>query len=179
LLDRGEFHAAAEAIVASYGPIYLAHLIQILRNDDDAREVLAQFNLDLWRGLATFDRRCPVYNWGYRLAHNAAVRHLKQPFQRRRAAVTSDHFEQLKARSLTSLREAEAGDAGRIIERFRAQLTPEEQALLTLRVHEGFEHEAIAEVLETSAPAVRKRWARLVRKLAALMDDEGSPPLPG
>jgi hypothetical protein len=60
LLDRGTYDAAATAVIRDYGPELLGYLTAIMRNDDWARDVFAQFCENMWRGLPAFRRECSV-----------------------------------------------------------------------------------------------------------------------
>ncbi len=65
-----------EEAVASYG----APLERLARayeaNPEDRRDLLQDIHLALWRSLATFDQRCSLRTWVYRVAHNTASSHI-------------------------------------------------------------------------------------------------------
>ena len=62
--------------VASYGAA-LVRLARAWEADPDAREdLLQEMHLALWRSFRTFDARCSLRTWVYRVAHNAATSHV-------------------------------------------------------------------------------------------------------
>jgi RNA polymerase sigma-70 factor (ECF subfamily) len=62
--------------VAVYGPA-LVRLTRAWEADPDARQDLLQdVNFALWRSFASFDNRCSLRTWVYRVAHNAATSHV-------------------------------------------------------------------------------------------------------
>ena len=62
--------------VAAHGPALsrLARGYEI--NAEDCRDLLQEIHLALWRSFRTFDARCSLRTWVYRVAHNAAASHI-------------------------------------------------------------------------------------------------------
>jgi len=178
LLQAGNHRAAAEAILRGHGPGVMGYLLSVLRNEADASEVFSQFSLDLWRGLPGFRGDCPVRVWAYRLAWHAAARHLRDPFRQRGRRLETNEISRIadEVRSSVLLGRREAQQ--RSIERLRDRLSPEERALLVLRLDRDLSWREVATVLAADAepvdePALRKRFERLKGKLAQLAREEG------
>jgi RNA polymerase sigma-70 factor, ECF subfamily len=54
----------------------LERLVRAYEHDSERRrDLLQEVHLALWRSLATFDHRCSLRTWVYRVAHNAAISH--------------------------------------------------------------------------------------------------------
>ena len=172
-LESEDFESASTTIVREYGPEILSYLLCILRTNEAAGEVFAQANLDLWTGIKGFRCEGTAYAWYYKLAYHSAMRFLKNPYRVRGRRLESDELAAIEAQSKSSAKEWENSAGGRIIERLREQLTPDEQTLLTLHIHEEFGHQEIAALMSLPAPTVRKRWVRLVKKLQQLAGKEG------
>jgi RNA polymerase sigma-70 factor (ECF subfamily) len=178
LLAAGDLRAAAEAIVRDHGPSILGYLASVLRNDADASDVFSQFTEDLWRGLPGFRGECPVRVWAYRVAWHAAARHLRDPYRQRGRRLETTELSRIaeEVRSSVLLGRGEARQQG--IDRLRAQLTPEEQTLLVLRLDRGLAWREVATVLagdgeEVDEVALRKRFERLKAKLTEMAKAEG------
>jgi RNA polymerase sigma-70 factor (ECF subfamily) len=178
LLAAGDLPGAAEAIVRDHGPGILGYLASVLRNDADAGEVFSQWSLDLWRGLPGFRGDCPVRVWAYRLAWHAAARHLRDPFRQRGRRLETNELSRIadEVRSSVLLGRREAQQRG--IERLREGLTPEERALLVLRLDRDLSWREVATVLSTEGEpvdeaALRKRFERVKAKLAERAREEG------
>ena len=178
LLRAGNHRGAAEAILRDHGPGIMGYLLSVLRNDADASEVFSQFSLDLWRGLPGFRGDCPLRVWAYRLAWHAAARHLRDPFRQRGRRLETNEISRIadEVRSSVLLGRHEAQQKG--IERLRDRLTPEERALLVLRLDRDLSWREVATVLAKDGepvdePALRKRFERLKSKLAHLAREEG------
>jgi RNA polymerase sigma-70 factor (ECF subfamily) len=90
-LARGDLSGATTQALRGYGPRILGFLRSILKEEEAVQEVYAQFCEDLWRGIGSFRGQSAFRAWAYRLAHNAACHHLRQPFRRRaRRLLTSE-----------------------------------------------------------------------------------------
>jgi RNA polymerase sigma-70 factor (ECF subfamily) len=178
-LDRGDHAGAATVLVREYGPQLLGYLCSVLRSEADAGEVFSMFSEDLWRGLPGFRRECPVRVWSYRLAWHAAARFLRDPYRGRGRRLETTELSRLveEVRSSAFLGRDQARQA--TLERLREGLSPDERALLVLRVDRGLSWGEAALVLadEQEAPveeaALRKRFERLKEKLAERARTEG------
>ncbi len=178
LLAAGDHPGAAEAILRDHGPGVMGYLLSVLRNDADAGDVFSQWSLDLWRGLPGFRGECPVRVWAYRLAWHAAARHLRDPYRQRGRHLKSHEISRIadEVRSSVLLGRREARQRG--IDRLRDELTPEERALLVLRLDRDLSWREVATVMSAEgAPvdesALRKRFERIKAKLAQRAREEG------
>jgi RNA polymerase sigma-70 factor (ECF subfamily) len=178
-LDQGDHAGAATLVVREYGPQLLGYLCSVLRSEADAGEVFSMFSEDLWRGLPGFRRECPLRVWCYRLAWHAAARFLRDPFRGRGRRLETTELSRLveSIRSSVFLGRDQARQA--TLDRLRAGLTPDERALLVLRLDRGLGWAEVALVLTEAqgAPvdeaALRKRFERLKDKLAQRAREEG------
>lgn len=178
-LDRGDQAGAATVVVRGYGPQLLGYLCSVLRSEADAGEVFSMFSEDLWRGLAGFRRECPLRVWCYRLAWHAAARFLRDPYRGRGRRLETNELSHLveELRSSVFLGRDQARQA--TLDRLREGLSPDERALLVLRLDRGLSWAEVALVLaeERGAPvdeaALRKRFERLKDKLAERARQEG------
>jgi len=178
-LARGDHTGAATLVVREYGPQLLGYLCSVLRSEADAGEVFSMFSEDLWRGLPGFRRECPVRVWCYRLAWHAAARFLRDPYRGRGRRLETTELSRLveEVRSSVFLGRDQARQA--TLDRLREGLSPDERALLVLRVDRGLSWGEVALVLadEEGVPveesALRKRFERLKEKLAERARLEG------
>lgn len=83
--------------IATYGPALVRMAYSWEADADVRKDLLQEMHLALWRSMATFDNRCSLRTWIYRVAHNAATSHV---LRSRKG----------KAKSLISIEDAEAQD---------------------------------------------------------------------
>lgn len=184
-LQQNDLRRAAERIVEGYGPQLLGYLIHTMRQEADASEVFSQFCEELLRALERFEGRSSVRTWAYRLATRLRGRWWKDPYRRRTQRLATDEIsrleQQVRSQTLPYLR-------SELQERFalmRAQLDPEEQSLLTLRLDKGMSWPEIAEILaggdgdlldeerRSKAASLRQRFKRLKDKIRELAREQG------
>ena len=182
LAELNAFEApTAETVLTAHGPEVFGFLTVMLRDPIAAREVYAQFAEDIWRGLPGFRAESSVRTWVYVVARHAALR-----FQRTRGqawAIPLDDsseadrvaFRQTVSRHGTTTRE--------LLARIRAALSPDDQALLTLRIDRELEWNEVARVFLADQPdpgadvvarktaALRKRFERLKTEIRLAMTE--------
>jgi RNA polymerase sigma-70 factor (ECF subfamily) len=177
LLSAGDLEGAASLAIRVLGPRILGYLRAVLRDEGDATEAFGGFAEDLWRGLPHFRRECAFRTWAFRLAWNAALHVRDDAFRRRgRRLDTSEASRLADEIRRSSIGRAEHEHAA--LDRLRAALTPEERALLVLRVDQQLPWDEIAAILqgqgaEITSAALRKRFERVKQRLAELARAEG------
>jgi RNA polymerase sigma-70 factor (ECF subfamily) len=166
------------AAIQELGPQILGYLAAVLRDTSRAREVFSVFSEDLWLGIRTYRGDSSFRAWAYRVARNAALRSLRDPFQRRGRRLETEEQSALAAAVRSATKPFERSSVDDKLSRLRAALTPDERALLVLRVDRDLSWSEIATALTTGrrAPdeaALRKRFERLKVKLRKLAQAEG------
>lgn len=162
---EGDADAFEELVVRYQGPLYRLAL-RMLGNAAEAEDVTQESFLAAWRGLPTLRSEGAVGGWLYRLTVNRCLNVLRA---RRPAA-------ELDPATLRSTRfdeqpeaAAEAGAEATALGSALQLLTPEQRACWLLRELQGCSYEEIAEIVGTTAGAVRGRIARSRAVLAEVM----------
>ena len=68
----GNFSAALERLTRAYEA-----------DPDHRRDLLQEIHIALWRSFATFDQRCSLRTWVYRVAHNVGASHVARQYRNR------------------------------------------------------------------------------------------------
>jgi RNA polymerase sigma-70 factor, ECF subfamily len=150
---------------ASYGAA-LDRLVRAYELDPDKRrDLLQEIHLALWRSFESYEARCSLRTWVYRVAHNIATSWVIR--QRRANARLLYSIEELEAMP-------EAGDHVRDanermdLERLLAlihRLNPPDREVMLLYL-EDLDAGAIGEIMQTSAVNVRSKIHRIKAVLA-------------
>ncbi|HUI58434.1 MAG TPA: RNA polymerase sigma factor [Bryobacteraceae bacterium] len=155
------YRGAAAAFGASLGRLARAY-------EADAgarRDLLQEIHLALWRSFESFDARCSLRTWVYRVAHNAATSHVGR--QRRRRAVMLESLEDLEA--VPDRGEGRcAPDERQALDRLLAliqQLKPLDREVI-LSYLEGMDAASTAEITGISAGNVANKIHRIEQILA-------------
>jgi RNA polymerase sigma-70 factor (ECF subfamily) len=180
LFVAGALDRAATAALEAYGSELLGFLVAILRSESDASEVFAQMCEDMWRGLPQFEWRSSCRTWLYTLARHAAWRHRRTPLEQRKRRVPlsqiSEVADRIRSRTLPHLRSEMKDQLAEI----RAELEPDDQALLILRVDRGLSWKETAQVMgaddadsDAAAARLRQRFQKVKAKIRALATKQG------
>jgi RNA polymerase sigma-70 factor (ECF subfamily) len=167
---RDELAALA---LESYGGELYGFVVHVVGEPVRAADVFSRTIEDFWRGLPSFAGGCSVRIWLYRLAHQASVQHHRSPWRRVPSAGSSAPSQRAAAaHTVTASRRSELDDRWREL---RCELSPEDRALLVLRVDRGLAWHDIAQVMRSessddSADAVTREAARLRTRFQLLKD---------
>jgi RNA polymerase sigma-70 factor (ECF subfamily) len=159
----------AEAI-AAYG----ARLSRLARgyeaDPDRRRDLLQEIHIGLWRSLSSFEGRCSLQTWVYRVAHNVAASHIVRSRRAQSRLVELDTLEEepcpVDGQAHADRRHA----AARLLEMVH-RLKPLDRQIILLYL-EGEQAAAIAEVMGLSAVNIATKIHR-IKKLLGRQFQEG------
>jgi RNA polymerase sigma-70 factor (ECF subfamily) len=171
LCEGGDFRAAATEILNDLGGDVLRVLLARFHDDEVSGEVFSRFAENLWVALPSFAFRCSVRAWVFTLARNAGNRYLAREVKKDRLGVPlsqaplAGDLERLRTATLAHLR---TENRDRVAE-LRAELSEEDQLVLTLRIDRGLDFREIALVtlgdIDTEQEQVTREAARLRKRV--------------
>ena len=134
--DAKEYDRAATIALEGYGGELMSFLFALLRSASDADDVYGTVCESLWRALPEFRWDCAFRTYAYTVARHAWIKYVRDPRNRTPAAALSSPSAEAVAahghtRTATYLR-TETKDK---VAELRAQLDPEDQTLLILRIN--------------------------------------------
>ncbi|MBL8593498.1 MAG: sigma-70 family RNA polymerase sigma factor [Devosia sp.] len=137
-------------------------------------DLLQDIHLQLWRSLASFDGRCSLKTWVYRVAHNVAADHVRRSMRGSKVLSLED-LERAGNQVPVPSPEDEVSDRLTLarIHQLLRRLEPLDRQVMLLYL-EGEDAAAIAEVTGLSAGAVATRIHRIKRLLANHFDRSAS-----
>jgi len=159
--------------IAAYGSEIFGFLKNVLGEADAAAEVYSQTIEDLWRGLSAFQGRCSMRSWCYVLAHSAAARYRRSPWNRQRTG--DERLEQLVVQAHTRTAPWLRTDIKDKWRALRDALDPEDRALLVLRIDRDLDWAEITRILiaepDPSDAALTRASARLRKRFQVLKQE--------
>ena len=170
-----DYDRSATLALKYYGPELLGFLIGHLRDREAADEVFSDFSERLWESLPSFEWRCSMRTWAYKIARYSASNYSANARRRRRELLLS-HAPGLPIEMRTT-------DITDHLQALRAQLSDEDQALLLLRVDSELSWLELAEiklardtqltpeVLKTEAARLRKRFQLVKEQLRKRIEE--------
>jgi RNA polymerase sigma-70 factor, ECF subfamily len=175
--DAHDYERAAMLVIRALGGDVVRVLHARLRHEQHTAEVFSLFTEDLWLGLPAFAFRCTVRAWVFTLARHAGHRFLDRELRPRRAELPLSEAPALAAEAARVRTATMAGlptDADARLAAMRAELSEEDQLLLTLRVDRELEFAEIACVTlgDPDAPsAAHEREVARLRKRFQLVKE--------
>jgi RNA polymerase sigma factor (sigma-70 family) len=149
----------------------IGRLARAYEADADIRRDLVQdIHLAVWRSLATFDGRCSLRTWVYRVAHNVAASHVLRRSKGRMEGLAT--IEDLASGDDPESEVAERHALGRLTELIRQLSTTDRQVLLLYL--EDLDAAGIGDVTGMSAGAVATKIHRLKALLTRRFNLGGS-----
>jgi RNA polymerase sigma-70 factor (ECF subfamily) len=180
LIDRarnGEFDAFAALVETSQGKIY-NHLLRMVGNPEDAKELLQESYLSAFRNLGSFKEGSAFSTWVYRIATNHALMRLrrKHPETVGLDEIQVPTHDELKQRTINDwdLDPAEAvlrKEVRQVLDDAIQGLPPTYRTVVVLRDVEDLSTVETAAVLGISEGAVKTRLHRARLALREKLSD--------
>jgi RNA polymerase sigma-70 factor (ECF subfamily) len=176
-LRRGDGQAF-EVLVRTFGGRLLAVARRILRNEDDARDVVQTAYLSAFRGLESFEGGCQLSTWLHRIVVNAALMKLRS--QRRKPEESIEvllpafqedghHVEQFSDWTTPADELLEKAETRATVRGCIDRLPDQYRTVLILRDIEERSTQEVAEMLATTPTAVKVRLHRARQALSTLL----------
>jgi RNA polymerase sigma-70 factor (ECF subfamily) len=165
--QRGDQAAFAEIVRHFQRAVYRV-AYGLTRNAADADDLAQETFVRAYRAIGRFRAGEPLYPWLARIAVNQAY-----SLHRRRKRRPESSIEPLVEAGRQFAMNADPADHAEVAERHRqlqsafAELSPEHQAVLTLRVVEGMSYDEIAESVGVPSGTVMSRLSRARAELKA------------
>ena len=171
-----------EELVRRYQRPIVAYVYRMVGDYDAALDLAQEVFIKVYNSLGRYRPEFKFSTWIYRIAHNAAIDHLRRQGASRTeemevAGEGGSTFEKpLASKSLTPEQETERGERRAEIEEVVAQLSPAYRELIVLRHSHDLSYDEIAEVTSLPLGTVKNRIFRAreaMRKHLIRMGIEG------
>ena len=136
------------------------------RDSEKRRDLLQEIHFQLWRSFRTFDARCSLRTWVYRVAHHVAASHVLRERRRPSTLLSLEQLEQLPEADRTDV-ESDT-DRRRNLDRLSGliqQLKPLDRQVI-ISYLEDMDTASIAEITGLSPASVAMRIHRIKNILA-------------
>jgi RNA polymerase sigma-70 factor (ECF subfamily) len=167
---QGDEEAFA-ALVEQHSRRVFQLAFRMMRNEQDAEDVVQECFLRAYSQLGRFEARADFGTWLYRIAANCAVDMMRT--RGRRLQTNTDALDEAVQLPETAApgpdRLAESAEIDRLVNDALDDLTVIERAAFTLRHHEGRSIDEICRTLNLGQSAAKHAVFRAVRKLRATL----------
>jgi RNA polymerase sigma-70 factor (ECF subfamily) len=178
-VQRGDSDAF-EQLVRAYDQSVLRLAVNLLRSQEDARDVFQEAFLRVYRNIHTFRFDCSFHTWLYRIVTNICLDYLRKRKVRKEEPAVVDTSEGPLDRMNDFEEEAAHADPERNlwnrqlshrIEGALGSLTPRERMVFELRHYQGLRLRNIGEILGTSEEAAKNCLFRATQKMRVELGD--------
>lgn len=170
---------ALQALLQATRPRLAAVALRIVRNPDDAEDVVQDAFLKAWRYVGRFEGRAALSTWLHRIVVNTAVDHIRS----RRTGVVlfrtaegsdDDHRPLPEGVSAPTPEDLLArAEIGAVVRRGISRLSVVHQEVLTLRELQDESYQEIADTVHCPIGTVMSRLHHARQRLAETLADEG------
>jgi RNA polymerase sigma-70 factor (ECF subfamily) len=164
---------AFRELVERYQRRVAALAIGMLRNRDDALDVVQETFSKAYQNLDRFKGDAGFYTWLYRIAFNVCVDHQRRDAKLPQLSLDDDAGAPEPVPDLGEaahdepFAQARSAEIGRRVQEAIRELTPDHRAVIVLREVEGLSYEEISRVLECPKGTVMSRLHYARRQLQA------------
>src|ERR1035437_4462367 len=159
-----------EQVADTYGSA-LDRLARAYELDPDTRrDLLQEIHFHLWRSFASFDQRCSLRTWVYRVAHNVATGHVIRQSRVRNLLVSIENIEAMSGGD----HELAASQAQALerLSKLILRLKPLHRQIIVSYL-EGMDASSIGEITGLSAANITMKVHRIKNILKRWFDEGG------
>jgi RNA polymerase sigma-70 factor, ECF subfamily len=165
---QGDDEAFA-ALVQQHSRRVFQLAFRMMRNEQDAEDVVQESFLRAYRQIGHFEARADFGTWLYRIVSNCAVDLMRTRHHRLRNQFDEVDDALPQGEGYSPERIARSAETRRFVAAALGQLTDLERAAFTLRHHEGHSIEEVCRTLNLGQSAAKHAIFRAVRKLRATL----------
>ncbi|MGO8796393.1 MAG: RNA polymerase sigma factor [Candidatus Sulfotelmatobacter sp.] len=148
-----------QQVAQSYGSA-IDRLARAYELDPEARrDLLQEIHLQLWRSFASFDQRCSLRTWMYRVAHNVATAHVIRQSRSRSRLVNIEEIETMPGNDQLEVAVGQAKALERL-SNLMLRLKPLDKQII-ISYLEGMDAASISEITGLSPPNIAMKVHRI------------------
>jgi RNA polymerase sigma-70 factor (ECF subfamily) len=174
---RGD-QRAFELLVRHYEKRAFALAVTVLRDENDAKEIVQEAFLRVYRGLSTFNGESSFFTWLYCIVKNLSIDLLRRPVRRETERLAPLDFEQAveaagwaRGEQVDPFSQLQRGEVERAVHRCLGDLPPYHRGVLVMRELLGFSYEEMADEMGVSKGTIMSRLFHARRKLQIALAD--------
>jgi RNA polymerase sigma-70 factor (ECF subfamily) len=189
--DVGLVARARKGDRAAFGTLVMRHerkayavALGMVKNPDDARDLVQEAFIKVWRSLAAFEGQSAFYTWLYRIVANLCIDHLRKGRSHLAYDDERVHDEENlpgtqellpRTAGLHPGRAFESKETGLAIQRALETLPDAQRAVLVMREVEGLSYREMARAMGCSEGTIMSRLFHARKKMqAALAEWQGA-----
>jgi len=154
-------------LVRKYQERLYWHIRRMVVEHEDTNDILQNVFIKVWRNLETFREESNLYTWLYRISTNETLTWIEQ--QKRRSAVSISGSEDIFAEKLVAQKDFDANKTEWKLQQAIQSLPEKQRIVFNLRYYDEMPYDEMAQVLDTSAGALKASYHHAVKKVEQYM----------
>lgn len=150
-------------LVRKYQERIYWHIRRMVIEHEDTNDILQNVFIKVWRNLADFRQESNLYTWLYRIATNETLTWIDK--EKRRTAISLDGNDAVFAEKIVAQKGFDANKAEWKLQQAMALLPEKQKLVFTLRYYDEMPYDEMAQVLDTSAGALKASYHHAVKKV--------------
>ena len=163
LQERSTSQEAFRELISEYKERLYWHIRNMVKNHDDADDVLQNTFLKVFRNIEQFKGDSKLYSWMYRIATNEAITFLNK--KARRLQITSEELQNLVIDNLKSDVYFEGDEIQLKLQKAIARLPAKQQQVFNMKYFQELKYREMSEILETSEGALKASYHHAAKKI--------------
>ena len=175
LFHDGKRERAFTLIIETYQQKVYWHIRRIVRDHDDANDVMQNTFMKVWNGLENFRADSQLFTWLYRIATNETITFIN--YKTKKATISFDGTDTGDDEDSYSPSNYIKGDSHQIdgddiqarLQKAIDNLPEKQKIVFSLRYYDEMPYEEMSRVLETSEGALKASYHHAVKKIEDFM----------
>ncbi|HET8754014.1 MAG TPA: RNA polymerase sigma factor [Salinimicrobium sp.] len=163
LQDPDQLHEAFKELVSLYKERLYWQIRNIVKNHDDADDVLQNTFIKIFRNISKFKAESQLYSWMYRIATNEAITFLNS--KAKKLQITSEELKEQIVSNLESDVYFEGDEIQLQLQKAISRLPEKQQQVFNMKYFQELKYTEISNILGTSEGALKSSYHIAVKKI--------------
>jgi RNA polymerase sigma-70 factor (ECF subfamily) len=163
---------AFKAIVALYQQKVFVLAYSILRNREDAMDLVQETFLRLYQKLYVYEKEKNFQAWLLQIAKNLCIDYYRKNYSKRREMESAKGLEELNLAADDGPDNPVSSDLRQIFSRCLDKLGDRQRLIFIMKHYNGLQYQEIAQVLNISVGTVKSLHFKAVRNLRTLLSPQ-------
>jgi len=160
---------AFQALVTLYQQKVFLLAYSIMRNKEDAMDIVQETFLRLYQKLGSYEREKSFQVWLLQMAKNLCIDYYRKNYSKRREFESAKSIEELNLAADDGPDNPASSDLRQIFSRCLEKLGERQRMVFVLKHYNGLQYQEIAQVLNISPGTVKSLHFKAVRNLRNLL----------
>ena len=153
-IKKGD-QVAFRRLVEHYQTYAFKLAFRILCNEDDARDVVQESFIKIWRSIKSYHYSVKFTTWMYKIVTNAAIDQYRNNIRRRTISINDESYVPFDVGTNATQKTLDNIEIANLITQLAKGLPEKQRMVFVLRDIQGFESLEVQEILEISETVVK------------------------